>query len=418
MESVPFDRRNEDTNKFAEKLGRLKDLRSANQDLLDNINSINEQIVEAKIRLVPLKNDNILYASIINALESAPPLLEEAADDDYQDLLKEHNVAINGRLNKVTRMQAKIDEEEGKINELEETYEKLLCEELAIKQKINNLNHQNREYNLIEKCATEEKTFLDTQQKELKREISQMDSIYKEACIAYNKLVDRSTMIHNDDTHDIAHEIRDKQNEIVRLEEKIAGIRKSLYNLSVYSERKDAEAKFTSEEVTKAANWQAERKFLQESLANVKREIAEANVDAKSTMSKSARSISAMAPFMRLSYEEEQKYGWLCRGWGQRAAENDPVRGDLEGLWASVIGPRQQLACLLEENAKKEAELKKKQRALSRHVQKFRDAEARENAGAEQRQVEFAEAEARLLAKIKQTKLALAQQRINKMRRK
>ena len=275
--------------------------------------------------------------------------------------------------------------------------------------KIAEAQEQLNDYNLLQKCTSEEITFLDNQKKERKLEISRVNQRLSDAQKAYQEVKRRAEVSIADSMNDLKNEVLNKQNEVISLEGQIASVRERLYNLRVYSSNMDYDRSIREEQAKKKANWAAEKKQLQATLHDLKSQL--------STVRKEVRNVNfgkTLEDTEVLTQEELDKYGSLLRLWAGKAHDAEPARGDINELYEQIQEPRRELARLMDENAMKERELEKKKKSLNRRVHIFRDTESRNIVEQEELQASFKKAEARLLAKIKQAKITIAQNRLKK----
>ena len=411
MEGIPFDQRNKQTEKLMESLGRLSNLRSTNEQLLQEMNNLANKIDELKVNLQNEINDytcaNISYDIVSVAPELLPPATEEI------EPMKEHSMILIGKVNTCNAKNEQIRRKSEELKEIEVKYHVLMIDEFFIQRKINLAQQQLNDYNILEKCVTEEMTFIQNQKKDRKREIIQISQLLTNAQNAYAEVKERSQSTIADSKNDLTKEVLNKQNEVISLEEQIAAVRQRIYNLKVYSQQLDYDRKMKNEQSKKQADWAAEKQSLQKSLSDLKTQLNELRA---STRTRQGPNLDALIEESdKLSQAQEEKYGSLLRSWSGKAHDSQLAEGSLHELWNQIQEPRKRLASLLEENSQKERALAKRKKALDRRVQIFRDTESRDVIEQEELEESFKKAESRLLAKIKQAKITLAQNRLKKL---
>ena len=413
MEEIPYDQRNNETEKLMEKLNRLVDLRKINDDLFVQIQNYNLKIAQAKIDQQSAKNEYNASNILLQSVSVAPELLPPPEDDDQNELIQpiqEHAIILSGKIKALNAKNSTIKQNQGKIMQLENNYRELMNAELKHLTKIAEAQEQLNDFTLLQKCTTEEISFLENQKKERKLEINRVNQRLTDAQNAYDEVRKRAEVTISDSKNDLTREVLNKQNEVISLEEQIAAVKRRLYNLKVYSSRMDFDRKLREEQAKKQANWAADKKQLQATLHDLKLQLS----DIRSQARQGINFGKAKEDTELLTQEELEKYGSLLRMWAGKAHDAEPAKGDINELYEQIQEPRRRLATLMDENAMKERELEKKRKGLNRRVHIFRDTESRNIIEQEELTESFKKAEARLLAKIKQAKITIAQNRLKK----
>ena len=402
----------EQNTDFSESVNRLNEIRSENEDLIQQIIDLNTQINEGKINLQITLNYLTSNTASVDAMKVAPELLPPVAEKEMIEPIPEHQLILVGKINALDAKNEQIEKGYSLLKDLDEKYKQLLNDEIIVKTNILLAQQQLSDYEVLRKCNSEEIAFLNNHKKERKREVQHANSLLSELQKAYNQVVKRRESEILDSKNDLTKEIVNKQAEIVSLEEKITGVRQRLYSLKQHSDQLDAERKIRNEQDKRCADWATEKQNLQKTLTELKSQLNQLRVLERTRQSLPNDSIDSEE---KLSSSQEEKYGSLLRAWSGKVGSVQPAEGSLKQIWEKIQEPRKELAQILEDNAMKERQLMKKKKALDRKVKVFRDTEMRNAEEMKETEESFKKAEEKLLKKIKAAKIIIAQNKLKKL---
>jgi len=387
----------------------LKTVLENNDTLTKDIFLIQQKVNSARKEYLSLRNEKNLHISVINSLESAPPLMPPA-DNSGNDLLPAHNVTINGRISTLNQKKGLIDKANTRISDLMNQYEKVLQDNYGLYQLYKKGANQNDYYSALSSSYDAEKRFLSEQLNEMNREMVQLSSIRSDTVNLMNQIEGRLHSVEHIQAQDLSHAIASKQEELLKAEESINAIRKKSYNLTIYSNQKDFEQKSEQENNKQKADWLNEKQFLQNTLSESKKELD--LLKKESSQQQKTQSIANNPYNDKLSATQESMYSSILRAWSGSLEGSSVYNGTISSGWEKIQEPRKELAKLLAENLKKEKELSMRKLALERAVKKFHNRENNAITAQKDHDNEFKAEEEKLLQKIKQTKMLIAQSKL------
>ncbi|EAY16887.1 hypothetical protein TVAG_150380 [Trichomonas vaginalis G3] len=403
-----FKKANEQTLELSSAKKRLAELKKENSDLLDQIEDLEDQIVNQKSNNQFLMNDLTICSSSADSISVAPQLLDPSKDE-VTELLQEHQILLMNRQKTTAVKEQTMDENYKKIlPNLEQDYLNLLQEEAMYNKKLNNSYYKRHEWNILQKTTSKHVAFLNEQQKDRQRENVQMNQLLTKAKKAYDELLNRKDVILDDQRNQLAKTIRAKQNQITQLEGKIASVLKSIFLIKQNTDRAESQKRFNDLDEKRKADWSAEKQNLQSQLSEAKKRLADVRKEHMTRTKGNMEQIKELND--TLSKSDQDTYGYILRCYSGKEIDPSVVNDQsISKMWEQINQPRQELAILMKENAQKERKLAKMRKSLNVQIQQFRETELRNAKEAAESEEQFNKLEAKLLQKIKATKIMIAQ---------
>lgn len=424
------DEQEEQLQKLADEERSIEEANSEILQIMERINSLHIDINDHLFNIQLTKDECEIIGTANEYVQTAPPLLppnsstssgrnsrsshgSSSSKNGDDALLSKHMIKLDGKVKELHKIIADIEKAIKVSNSLEEKLQTLLSDECNLQAQILQAQNELREYNVATQSNTREVDFIKDQIKERKREMKQMENLQKEANDAYIQLVDRENAFASKGGKlDVEKDIMAKQEELIKIESQIAAVRRRIYEYKEYNQMQSMMVQEQIRNHGDSANWEEEKSSLLATLADLRSQIKDAKLHSKAKSRKSMRTAQSSVSG-RLSTEDQDKYGNLMRKWGplQDAKEAD---GDIDELWDQVQEPRLKLTRLLEKNHRRQKELAQKKKALERSVAKFHGTENKHFENAVERHENFLAEEDRLIKKIKEMKIKVAQARLSK----
>lgn len=403
---------------IAEKERRLEKLQDEVEENKATIESLNQEILETKLRIARTENANKLFQQFKPVtVPEYPP--EEIADEEV-DFDPAHEEILRGKRDQLQLLRKEVKALEDEKQQLELQLESLAEETDSFQKETVELTEAIRIMNAEGDRMQTQCAYVREQIGERTNEVKILEKLKKEGETAYAQLKDRAQNFDSLDGGriDIEKTIVNLQSQLQALEEEI---RETNTHILAASEENDAfmeEAKARQSQFEGKVDWQRERDDLQRELQELTEEIRER----KSRLTqKEHKNDSKQATVT--------KYGPLLKKWkGRTNGANVPSDKTVHQLWAELGEARTQsedmvkkaereLGELVLSNAKLEEELQRRKNSLQRVITQAYAEENQFRRSIEDKQMRAEAAESKLLRQIQDAKLKLAQKQLQQLRK-
>lgn len=441
MSNLTYEDNERKIKEINEKESTLDELRSSNEKSLVEIKKLYKEISEANQKIICQLDDYTMYESVLEELDNLQPLLkiddetlkkEKDCNGDTlinslsnesglksnasdSNSLTEQKIILAGRDAMTNKLFASNNKYGKQVKDLEDRLSELYILEADLKNKINCILYQTKQFEIVEKCSGEEisKLTIIENQRNI-NVVARLEKTLNDINGALINTKNKICSVELDHSKTLLKDIKTLQSQIIHIESEISSVRKSLLFVDNYSMELDEIAKRDRENQASKANWEKERNFLKETIASLKKEVN--SLEGERIKHKEGRSgdTQKMSIYEAVSPQEKDKYRIFAKLWGGKIPDSyTPNMSELDSLYEKAMEPRRKLAEMIKENKQKQERIRVLKRKLDLAIKRFRDEDRLIDMNIAKNTQEFQEKEGQILSKIKETKIAIAQRMID-----